>query len=366
MFVPYRLQGEKHLEHDNFRTSCHRYDQSMLSKLDPSRADNSRKALSPHPSLRPLVTSAEQSPTSNNSPERDGIRLKPLSLTDSISSPSRWVDSPDTARSPIFSSRHGSESFMDWRGHSSSVSSLASSVEYHSHSRVGSIKRSESGALFDDGYSVAGRSNRGSYDDTEFQAEETSFRNLAIRERSPPPRVGVDWSPQSKQSLKRRASSPPRGAGNQSGELQRRPSAHHLNQRTSAAHRFHPNHSSVSSTSSLPRNGSYASTSGISLAASSMTSISSYDQPSPNRISPSSEMDQDSPYVTSASVGPSPRGSLSRAHHLSISEAKPMPSARKLSGDGPKMHGSSKLQGMLICECCPKKPKKFDSHEELQ
>jgi hypothetical protein len=41
-----------------------------------------------------------------------------------------------------------------------------------------------------------------------------------------------------------------------------------------------------------------------------------------------------------------------------------MASPRKLN-DVAKLNGT-KMQGFLMCECCPKKPKKFETVEELR
>jgi hypothetical protein len=77
----------------------------------------------------------------------------------------------------------------------------------------------------------------------------------------------------------------------------------------------------------------------------------------------------DSPYVTSLSLNPSPRGTLSRSNHnRTISETRPLMTSRKLSDSlsHGKHNGAPKKQGGFMCECCPKKPKKFDSQEELK
>ena len=132
--------------------------------------------------------------------------------------------------------------------------------------------------------------------------------------------------------------------------------------------RFHSASGSMSSTASGPRSGSYASTT-LSIGASSITSMNSYGRLSPGGLSPVPTDGSDSPYVTSLSLNPSPRGSLSRTNHnRALSETKPIMASHKLS-DGighSNQNGTSNLQGTFICECCPKKPKKFDSQEELK
>lgn len=148
---------------------------------------------------------------------------------------------------------------------------------------------------------------------------------------------------------------------------------------------FAPSHGSISSASSGGlRNGSYASSNGLSLGCSSITSISSHDHLSPGGlspgcISPSSEQQQlqqqqqqqsgrDSPYVSTLSLNPGPQDSFSRA------QQRPQPEplstaaiARKMLGPAaPQKHSNAPKIQNHICECCPKKPKKFDTLQELK
>jgi hypothetical protein len=378
------LHGEKPLE-NAFKSSVHAYDQRLLLKFDSGKSDSSSKHLPIlHRDLRPLVTSAEASPTTTSAFEvsREQYRLKPLSLPNSSlggGPNSRWTDSPETATSPMFAvGRHGSYGNTDLRNDGGSRSSSYAESDHYPQNPMSIIRRSTSGSFIDEAASTSGRSHRGSYDqsyeggylrsESEYPEGEAGMRHLVIRDRSPP---RSDWSPESRTGQKRRASSPPRedqtphaSISSPSEIKERRSSGHLVAQRASLSHRMHPNHGSVSSTSSLPRNGSYASTSGLSIAASSITSISSYDR-SPGCTSPTSEMDHDSPYVASISLNPSPRGSLSRATGRSVPETKSAV-PRKLSGDGGKSDGAPPLPGHFICECCPKKPKKFETLENLQ
>jgi hypothetical protein len=41
-------------------------------------------------------------------------------------------------------------------------------------------------------------------------------------------------------------------------------------------------------------------------------------------------------------------------------------STKKISLETTLQSGSSKIGGLYICDCCPKKPKKFDTQEELR
>jgi hypothetical protein len=97
--------------------------------------------------------------------------------------------------------------------------------------------------------------------------------------------------------------------------------------------------------------------------------MNSYGRLSPGGISPVPTDGSDSPYVTSLSLNPSPRGSLSRTNHQrTLSESRPLMTSRKLSDsiNNAKQSNVPRMQGGFICECCPKKPKKFDSQEELK
>jgi hypothetical protein len=53
-------------------------------------------------------------------------------------------------------------------------------------------------------------------------------------------------------------------------------------------------------------------------------------------------------------------------HAAALPTRTAMITPRKLTDIPPKTGGVAKLQGFLMCECCPKKPKKFESGEELR
>ncbi|KAL6714876.1 hypothetical protein ACLMJK_007136 [Lecanora helva] len=150
--------------------------------------------------------------------------------------------------------------------------------------------------------------------------------------------------------------------------------------RLSPGHPFAPNQGSISSQSSAgPRNNSYASSAGLSVGGSSITSL---DQHSPGTISPSSEQQaqhyqqhngQDSPYITSLPMNQVPRNarsqpqpqyppppSLDNGPDPSLDQ-KPQMNPSQRRSNGPNMQSSA-----YICQCCPKKPKKFDTEQELR
>jgi predicted SprT family Zn-dependent metalloprotease len=122
-----------------------------------------------------------------------------------------------------------------------------------------------------------------------------------------------------------------------------------------------PQGSSLSSTS---RSNSYMSTASITPSTATTTTTTSFGRRSPvTAFSPGgiSPISCSSPYTTSLSLNPSPRTSISgrsTLHTRNVSGASP----RKMNE---MQKPGSKLQGFYMCECCPKKPKKFETAEEL-
>lgn len=221
--------------------------------------------------------------------------------------------------------------------------------------------------------------HRGSYDhsifsDHDFAMEENGMRDLNINERSPAGSEEYQSGP--KGCLKRRASSPPSEAARDdrpttSGhtDLYHRRSAQMLVNRNNTASRFQRGHGSLSSASSMGLGSSF----GFSTAASSMTSYGGDQQRlSPNALAPLGETDSGpiSPHAASRSLNPSPRGSLSRPQTQRSPPEADQSHLRKLSIEStlhPRQNSvASRIPGAYICECCPKKPKKFDSEDELR
>lgn len=402
-----RLQGERSLEHENLKNSEQAYDKHLLSKFGSARSEVSTRnsSISSSRNFQPSAVGSPNQDTSSRIPSdhhpKHPSQLRPLSVPDGASKidppQHRWPSGAQSATvSPgQLSSASSSQSYVDFRSptyHRNGTPSFLADHERYLQAREAKSTRSGRNPILsnhDDNSSLASRSNRGSYDqgfndvDTDFPMDEAGLKHLNLGDRSPPHLEGL--SPVSTLGQKRRASSPPREASREdrlslstsgvSSELfQRRASGHLSASRASPVHRFHPNQGSISSVSSLSArtNGSYTSSTPLSAASSSITSVSSFDRHSPGGASPSSEMDlsQDSPYVQSVSLNPSPRGSVSRAsHQRTFSENKPTAAGRKMSSGEPghvKHHSVPTLQGVYMCECCPKKPKKFDTQEELQ
>ncbi|KAI9843899.1 MAG: hypothetical protein M1837_006053 [Sclerophora amabilis] len=415
----HRLHGEEPLRHAIQNSVDHAYDKSLLQKIEARSNPASENPNTPPRTFQPSLVgfASEPSPTSNVPFERSSPAhsSRTFSVPDSAVGSSastagtqskRWSSVPDTG---VFSPRnlpsagYSSQGYMDFRSPrregTGSVSSLVSDSDHPTAAQERRVRRAGSASVLGshDDVSSGGakRSYRESYDngifveaDPDFPIDENNaMRHLNLGDPTPPRLEG--FSPDCRTGQKRRASSPPQerddrfalGSVNGTSDLfHRRTSGHLSANRGSPVHRSI--HGSVSSTtSSIPRNGSYASSAGLSAGASSMTSMSSYDRLSPGGVSPSSELDpgHDSPYIPSVSLDPSPRTSISRGnpHQRTISsETKSAASvARKMSSDG-QGHakqtvaagggGCSKLQGILICECCPKKPKKFENLEELR
>ncbi|KAF2004932.1 hypothetical protein P154DRAFT_425566 [Amniculicola lignicola CBS 123094] len=336
-FTSERQLGQKALEN-----SSHAYDKQLLSKIGGPNTPTRTAA-------PPLLAGSAQEPaaTAHSAFTKLNGQLKPLSS---------GAISPGYSgfRSPVFD---------------------AAAADAHAR-RFGSI--STPGPLDD---SIASLHHRGSYDhsifsDPEFGMDEGGMRELNINDRSP---AGSDEYQMGKAGLKRRASSPPteaarddRPTGSGTNDLYHRRSAQMLVSRNSPVSRFQASQGSLSSASSLSqRTASFASSYGFSTA-SSMTSYSGDQRLSPSALSPSAdaELVPVSPYAASQSLNPSPRGSLSRPHHQRGLSENEHPHLRKMSTDS-VLHSrqnsvSGRLTGSYICECCPKKPKKFESEEELR
>jgi hypothetical protein len=356
LIMTHRFTSERNLGQQALQSSSHAYDKQLLSKIGgpntPTRANASLPSSSAHES-------------STDSLHRLNGQLKPLSVPDrlhpSIDSPaSKWPSSGAISpgytgfRSPVFDS----SSIDSHRGRFGSISTPGPLDEIASH-------------------------HRGSYDhsvfsDPEFGVEENGMRDLNINDRSPAGSDDYHLGP--KGGLKRRASSPPSEAAREdrpttSGhtDLYHRRSAQMLVNRNCNASRFQSNTGSVSSASSIgQRTGSIGSSFGFSTAASSLTSYGGDQRPSPNALSPLGESEPGpvSPYAASRSLDPSPRGSLSRPQHQRGTSETDQPQIRKMSTESilhPRQNSVvNRIPGAYICECCPKKPKKFDSEEELR
>ncbi|KAF2809553.1 uncharacterized protein BDZ99DRAFT_417544 [Mytilinidion resinicola] len=356
----HRFTSESQLGKQTLQNSSHAYDKQLLSKIGgpntPTRTSNAGLFSS---------SAQENSTVPHNTLNKLNGQLKPLSVPDrlysSLESPiSRWTPSGGVSpghsgfRSPGFDPSYDS----------------AHPRRYCSLSTPSTVEESVSAHPRHQSFDVS------VFSEQEFGMEDSGLRDLNINDRSP---AGSDEYPGSKTGIKRRASSPPSeaarddrpvaGGGN---DLYHRRSAQMLVNRNSPVSRFHANQGSLSSTSSLSqRTGSFASSYGLSVASSATSYNGGEQRLSPGALSPSveSEFGAVSPFTASRSLNPSPRASLSRpqhqrgpsdheSHHRTMSDAS-LSHSRQNSG-------VQRIGGLFICECCPKKPKKFDSAEELQ
>lgn len=220
------------------------------------------------------------------------------------------------------------------------------------------LSRTNSTSLPDD----SAASPRGYYDDGREDVEipeTSSMRRLHIDDASREYYVA---------GLKRRASSPPgddpmlHSMASQ-GDLRRRD----LSRGSPTPRLAAMPKGSGSSISSNGRSSSFTSTFSVG-APPGAAGVTSFGRRSPVGRSPSgassvgAEQNANVPY---AIISPSPRGSMSRApHQRTISESRPVAPPRKV-GEATKANGQRMPGFILMCECCPKKPKKFETMEEL-
>jgi hypothetical protein len=241
---------------------------------------------------------------------------------------------------------------------------------------------------FDDAASSSYRSHRNSDDHGVFlDPELTKMDGLDIQDRQS---LAGDADQLGVAGVKRRASSPPSeegptrddrvpGTGN---DLYHRRSMQMLANRNSPViARPAQFGTSLSSTASVgPKaSSSFASTWNMSTAASSLTSYSG-ERLSPGALSPSADADfgAGSPYAASRTLNRSPRSSLSKAApHQTRKLSESTPDSKMQSPTASDAHSRQNSVSKPpkpkawegyphVCECCPKKPKKFDTAEELR
>lgn len=298
----------------------------------------------------------------------------------SLDSVSRWVSSPMSGGLSPASRPNWRDYNMDHRSpsHDGTAASLVLDPELLVPSRT-TTKPSLPGSHLghEDGVSVASRSERSSYDQVMFtdadsdmaQDDSNGLRNLNLSD----PHRQLERQA-SRQGLKRRALSPPAEVARDDkahaypAELfQKLSSSNHSVRSPASIYRAQPNYGSVSSTNSSIHQNSYTSSFAPSLAGSSLTSTSSFDRHSP------SDPSQPHPFLASAPPASSPATAIapSRSAVLSQSPRDPKAISRKMSihtaVNEPRPPVATRLVGShWICDCCPKKPKKFDSEDELR
>lgn len=353
-----RLQSERRLEQTTLVGSSNAYDKQLLSRIGgPSTPDSKRQSVS-SVTLGPGMQETAQ--LAHAESERRNSQLRPLTVPTHERRQNSISDSPANSRFPHSASSGAvSPGFSGFWEHAPVDSNLL-------HTRNGSLSSS----------------HRGSYDNTMYthdDMEDSRMSSLNIHDRSPSG-YSDDYTNGAKTGTKRRASSPPRdlyyddrasvGSASGQSDAYNRRSLHQLPERGSPVARFQPSHSSLSSAASYqPRHGSFGSSLGVPSVPSSATSYTS-GRVSPNTLSPAIDPElarARTPSGSGQSLKPSPI--LPNPQHgrtLSSSTQGGAQSSGADSAPHSRQSSLSQLQGMYICECCPKKPKKFDTEDDLR
>ncbi|CAK7214747.1 hypothetical protein SCUCBS95973_002239 [Sporothrix curviconia] len=366
-----------HHDHYQFKSSADAYDSSLLKKLDMRRTlDNrspprhTRLSASARDALRP----ADRFPTLQPLSLPTRMKQQPLGQP-LLDSPNRYTDTPmHSAVSPRSTpfSHYGSD-FRSPRGDMSD----------YDRSPGSRTRRTNSGSITDEA-----STHDAMDDDTSFTMEETRLRDFHID--TPTSRLsgGGDYHAAGQ---KRRASSPP-GGDEGPLPLYNMASSEHLRwregvSRGSPAPRLCANtQDSISSVSSSTRTGSYSSN--LSAAATSVTStaVSVLGGQGGGRspgggVSPAGGMSPTdttgtnststctSPFAASIQLQVSPRSAaaVSRsAQHRIRETALIVSSPTRRLPEMSKPTNLLKRSEFFMCDCCPKKPKKFDSEEQLR
>jgi hypothetical protein len=368
------------------------YDKSILDRFKRPSSDRSSWSLSatgrPHrvsglsPQSAASDTYSFYHPSLRRPSERMDSNFSPLS--DSKRSPSveesdmpRYNHTPDSAISALSGL---STRFLNPRvapRQSSSLSSVAEDGLSPSESDGGFAQSRNSLSFPSDAMGPALHASRPVFGPQLFEEPEPEpesvegMSRLRLEPDKSPPRHSR-CSPSSRASRKRQASSPirereersalPNGAGAGGERFQRRPSAYLSSQRTSPVSAFPL--TSLSTNSGVPRSSSIVST---ATTPTLLTSVSSpQDRLSPAVLSPASEREAVSPYICSPS---SATDSLPKVHPRPLADAGSSPVARRLSQEDAaplKQHSMPRMHGGFICDCCPKKPKRFETAEDLR
>ncbi|KAJ5320338.1 hypothetical protein N7508_000621 [Penicillium antarcticum] len=374
------LSGERDFSLRSVKDSSNAYDQHLLSKIG--------KPLSPRGSIS-LGTDNRGSQSALTVPSvasRCSSNLPSPGPSEGATLDVKWFNSPQSGGvSPR--TKPGWREHIEGRSPSVESNTPSTALDYDQGSMrdIGRQRYRGTTPSREDSISLPSRSNRGSYDHGVFSDIEGEFstdepappRQFILREPTPP-------YPDSRQGMKRRASSPPREPmSDERHTLHVTTSNGDLSQRRTSGHPFtntlsvNPNYPisqrtlSAASSLSIRTSGSYSST--LSIGGSSMTSLSPYDQRSPGGLSPSSDLDT---YHEKSILNPSSPAALVQP---TIARGLPGPASLeppttdatgKLSVPTTILNipkpPASKIGGLFICDCCPKKPKKFDNPDDLR
>ncbi|KAI1820116.1 hypothetical protein F4861DRAFT_533911 [Xylaria intraflava] len=324
------------------------YDNHLLKKLDSCRSFDNRSP--PRRSGLSMSLDHQNQPEQRYQPIIPQVSL-PVRLhhQPSLDSPGRFTESPIQTTAPR--TAYYQSNGPDYRSQAESID-----VDRPPLYRA---RRNNS-----DDATVSTHSSYDNMDDTDFPMEETSgIKRLHIDDSH----VRLDSHAVGQ---KRRASSPPGGDSPPQGPLVSSDAMRRRDGvgRSSPAPRLSlvpP--SSVSSMSPAGRSGSFVSTASLNT---SISSLNSFGGRSPSGLSSGGlspvDMMTNSPYNTLASLGHSSGASFPRGPHQQNlgSENRQLASPRKVV-EAPKAAISKIQGGFFMCECCPKKPKKFETSEEL-
>lgn len=344
------------MSHDQYqfnKPNGNDYDNALKKRLDSRRTFDNRS-----PPQRSALSASANDPVSHLAGREHRLhsQLTPLSLPIRpnklvIDSPGRYTDTPpQSALSP-----RGVPSF-----YGASSNEFRSPIEPADMDRspFSRTRRNNSGSLPDDVTISTHSSYDHNADDSDFPMEDRSQMEDSFL-RSEHQAIGQ----------KRRASSPleddvpMQGMAGSCDLLRRREGA----SRGSPTPRLASLQASMPSIPPASRSGSFASNASLTTNFSSMT----FTGRSPGGLSSGGlspvDVISSSPYSMPNSLGHSPRSSLARVPHQRnlSSETRRLTSPRKVSEVSktgiPKIPG-----GYYMCECCPKKPKKFETAEELR
>ncbi|KAL4755236.1 hypothetical protein BDW72DRAFT_200252 [Aspergillus terricola var. indicus] len=369
------LKGEHDFSRRSVKDSSHAYDQHLLSKIG--------KPVSPRQSVS-MVTDNRASLSTLPIPLRSFSSLPSPAGSDVPSLDVRWSGSSQSGGiSP--NTKVAWRDYIGRRSPSVESNAPSSTLEYNDHSPFSRDGRRRGGTTpqYDDLSSLPSRSNRGSYDQSvvsdmegEFSTDESlPSRLFSVREATPP------YLEATRSGTKRRASSPPREPiGNDKHALHTTTSNGDLSQRRTTGHPFTNNlsvnsgythsYGSLSAASSVSMRTTASYSSAAPSIGSSITTASTYDR-SPTGLSPKSDLDA---FHEKPTINPGSTAGLSaqlvaqttQDNGLDSSSSNP---SRKMSFQtnlNVSNPSTAKIGGLYICDCCPKKPKKFDSPEELR
>ncbi|KAL3468306.1 hypothetical protein BJX64DRAFT_1876 [Aspergillus heterothallicus] len=368
------LEGEQKFSQRSVKDLSNAYDQHLLSKIG--------KPLSPRQSVS-LGTENKASLSTLPIPSRGFSSLPSPAGSDVPSLDVRWSGSSQSGGvSP--GTKVAWRDYIGRRSPSVESNAPSSTLDFeHSPFSRDCHRKGGTTPQYDDLSSLPSRSNRGSYDQSvvsdmegEFSMDETvPSRLFSVREATPP------YLEASRSGQKRRASSPPREPiGNDKHALHTTTSNGDLSQRRTSGHPFGNNlsvnsgyasYGSLSAASSVSLRTTASYSSAAPSMGSSITTVSTYDR-SPGGLSPKSDLDafhDKSITNASSSTGMLAHMAAQNVHDASLIDSASGNHSRKMSfqtGMNAPKSAAPKIGGLYICDCCPKKPKKFDSPEELR